>query len=247
MRGLDGRVAVVTGGGRGIGAAVCRRLAAEGAAVAVLDLDGESAAGVARSLPRAAAYPVDVRDRDGVADVVRRVLAGHGRIDVLVPCAGVMRGAPVAELTDQAWDEVLGGHLTGAFALVRAVAPTMVAQGYGRIVLISSVAARGIVGHVNYGAAKAGVAGMARSLAVELGPHGVNVNAVAPGFIATRMTREGAERRGRTWAEHAARAAEGVALRRIGTPEDVAAVVAFLAGADAGYVTGQVIQVSGDP
>ncbi|WP_155350148.1 SDR family NAD(P)-dependent oxidoreductase [Acrocarpospora pleiomorpha] len=247
MRGLEGRVAVVTGGGRGIGAAVCRRLAEEGAAVAVLDLDPEPAAQVARTLPGAGAYAADAGDRAEVEDVVRRVLARHGRIDVLVPCAGVMRGAPVTEMTDQNWTEVLTSHLTGAFTAVRAVTPAMTAQGYGRIVLISSIAARGIAGHVNYGTAKAGIAGMARSLALELGPRGVTVNAVAPGFIATRMTREGAERRGRTWEEHAAQAAAGTTLRRIGTPEDVAAVVAFLAGADAGYVTGQVIHVSGDP
>ncbi|WP_214105851.1 SDR family NAD(P)-dependent oxidoreductase [Acrocarpospora catenulata] len=247
MRGLRGRVAVVTGGGRGIGAAVCRRLAEEGAAVAVLDLDAKPAEQVAGTLPEAGAYAADVGDPAQVEDVVRRVLARHGRIDILVPCAGVMRGAPVTEMTDRAWTEVLTSHLTGSFTAVRAVTPAMIAQRHGRIVLISSIAARGIADHVNYGTAKAGIAGMTRSLALELGPRGITVNAVAPGFIATRMTREGAERRGRTWEEHAERAAEGTALRRIGTPEDVAAVVAFLASADAGYVTGQVIHVSGDP
>lgn len=245
--GLVGSIAIVTGGGRGIGAEVCRRLGHAGARVAVVDIDSESAHAVAAGLPGAVAYPADVTESAAVDEVVADVVRRCGRVDVAVPCAGVMHPAAVTSLSDHMWRKVLDSHLTGALAVVRAAAPSMIKQRYGRVVLVSSVAARGLAGNAAYSTAKAGIVGLTRSLALELGPYGVVTNAVAPGFIDTAMTRAGAQRPGRDWTSFAGAAARKSAVRRIGTTADVAAVVAFLAHPEAAYVNGQVIQVTGSP
>ena len=245
---LDGRVAVVTGGGRGIGRAACHELVALGASVAVVDVDAAEAERVTAELgPGASAHAADVTDVKAVARAVEAVLERHGRIDALVACAGIMRRGRVTELSAEDWDAVIASHLRGAFACVRAVAPGMAAQGRGRIVLVSSVAARGLVDHVAYAAAKAGIEGMTRSLALELGPQGITVNAVAPGFIDTRLTRGIALRTGQAWEEVAAAAGAETALGRIGTPGDVAGVIGFFCSDAAAFVTGQVLVVSGSP
>jgi 3-oxoacyl-[acyl-carrier protein] reductase len=242
-----GRVAVVTGGGRGIGATVCRRLSEGGATVLVADIDSEPAQSVCAELPTPGfAVRCDVVSADDVAALFGRA-AELGGADLLVCCAGVARIASIHRLSDEDWQTVIDGHLTGSFRCARAAQAQMVAGGFGRIVLMSSVAARGAAGHTAYSAAKAGIQGMAATLALELGRFGITVNAVAPGFIETRMTKAGAERLGQDWEEFKrARAAE-TAVGRVGQPEDVAAVVAFLCSEESGYVTGQTLVVSGSP
>lgn len=242
------RVAVVTGGGQGIGAATVRRLARDGARLAVLDLDAAAAAAVAADLPHGGlGLGCDVTSRAQVRAAVGQVVARFGRIDVLVSNAGVTRDNLLFRMTEQDWDLVLATHLTGAFHITQAVQEHMVAAGYGRIVLLSSRSALGNRGQANYSAAKAGLQGLARTLAIELGPFGITVNAVAPGFIETAMTRAVAERTGAPWEQVAAAAAERAAVRRIGQPADIAALIAFLAGEEAGFITGQTIYATGSP
>ena len=247
----DGRVAVVSGAGRGIGSAVCRRLAASCRAIAVLDLDLEPTEEVAAELASlgvdAQTHAVDVTDAESVAQAIGQVRDAFGRIDIVVPAAGNMLGAPIEQMTPAQWSSVITTHLTGAYTLVRASAGALRSADDGRIVLVSSIAARGIANHANYGAAKAGTEGLTRSLAWELGPDGVNVNAVAPGFIDTRLTRDAAKRKGIDWADAVKAGSALAALGRIGTPEDVAAAVSFLVGPDSRFITGQVLTVSGAP
>ena len=249
--GLAGRVALVTGGGRGIGEATCRRLAAGGAAVAVLDLDGAPAEAVAEAIRQdggaALALTADVARRDQAEGAVARAADALGGLDVLVHCAGTVRDNLLFRMSDEDWSTVLGTHLNGAFYVARAAQAPMVAQRYGRMVFLSSTSALGNRGQANYAAAKAGLQGLTRTLAIELGPFGVTVNAVAPGFIETRMTRATAERLGIDFEQYKAQRAAEIPLRRVGQPADVAAVIAFLAGAEAGYVSGQTIYVAGGP
>jgi 3-oxoacyl-[acyl-carrier protein] reductase len=246
-----GRVALVTGGGRGIGAATCRRLAQDGAGVAVVDLDaapaGEVAAGINESGRAALALAVDVADRASVEAAVRRTVDELGRLDILVHCAGITRDNLLFRMSSADWGAVLETHLTGAFYAAGAAQAPMVAQRYGRMIFLSSTSALGNRGQANYAAAKAGLQGFARTLALELGPFNVTVNAVAPGFIETRMTRATAERLGIEYEQYKAQRAAEIPLRRVGQPEDVAAVIAFLASDDAGYVSGQTIYVAGGP
>ncbi len=243
--------AIVTGGGSGIGAAICRRLAASGTAVAVLDRDGGPAAEVAKDIEAsgvaALACTVDVGDVEGVREAVEEAAETLGSIDIVVAAAGNMVPSAIADMSEGQWSSVIDTHLKGAFAVVSAAVPWLRLSEWPSVVLISSVAARGIAGNATYGAAKAGIAGLARSLAWELGSDGIRVNAVAPGFIDTQMTRRGALQQGISWEEFAARGVESTALGRIGTPADIAAAVDFFAGQDSGYVTGQVLYVSGAP
>ena len=243
--------AIVSGGGRGIGAAVCQRLADRFRAIGVIDRDRDPAERVAVDLRAAGRISevraVDVTDVEAVRDAVDGLVTAMGGLDTVVAAAGNMVGADLAEMSVAAWSSVLDVHLTGSFALVRASLPALRESSNPSVVLVSSVAARGIAGHANYGAAKAGIIGLTRSLAVELGPEGIRVNAVAPGFIDTRMTRDGAVRRGLGWEEFAGPAAATAALRRIGQPEEVASVVDFLAGPESSYMTGQVVYVTGGP
>ncbi|MEV7571359.1 3-oxoacyl-ACP reductase FabG [Streptomyces tanashiensis] len=243
--------AVVTGAGRGIGAATAKRLAADGAAVVALDLtEGDAAdtvAAIRAAGGRALAVGCDVTDSAQVDAAIDRAVAEYGRLDVLVNNAGVLRDNMLFMMSDDDWDTVVDVHLRGAFLCSRAAQRHMRRQGSGKIVNLSSVAADGNRGQANYAAAKAGVQGLTRTLAIELGPYGINVNAIAPGFVATAMTDQTARRTGADPEDFRRAAAARSPLRRVGSPEDIAAVVSFLASDDAAYVTGQTIHVDGGP
>jgi 3-oxoacyl-[acyl-carrier protein] reductase len=173
--------------------------------------------------------------------------AASGRLDVLVTCAGIIRDNLIHKMTDDDWEAVIATHLRGTFLAAQAAQAVMTQQGSGSMVLVSSVSALGNRGQANYSAAKAGLQGLTKTLAIELGRFGVRANCVAPGFIATAMTQQTAERIGMSFEDFQATAAEQIPLRRVGQPEDVAGVIAFLCSDDAAYVTGQVIYVSGGP
>ena len=245
------RVAIVTGAARGIGAATAKRLAADGMAVAVLDLDeaaGKSTVDeVAGAGGRALALGADVSDPGQVASAVARVAEELGPPTVLVNNAGITRDNLLFKMSDDDWDTVLTVHLRGSFLMARAVQRHMVDQGWGRIVNLSSTSALGNRGQANYAAAKAGMQGFTKTLAIELGKFGITVNAVAPGFIATDMTRATAERIGEDWDAYVAKRAAAIPVARAGVPEDVAGAVAFFASEGAGFVSGQVLYVAGGP
>jgi 3-oxoacyl-[acyl-carrier protein] reductase len=240
------RVALVTGGGRGIGAATARLFAAEGARVAVSDLDEAPAREVASAIG-GLGVACDVSDRGSVEAMVGRVVAELGRLDILVTCAGIIRDNLIFKMNDEDWDAVIDTHLKGTFLCARAAQKPMVDQKYGKMVFLSSTSALGNRGQANYSAAKAGLQGMARTLAIELGPFNVNVNTVAPGFVETRMTRATAERMGMDYETFKLGAASQIPLRRVGQPEDIASVIAFLCSDESSFVSGQNIYVRGGP
>jgi 3-oxoacyl-[acyl-carrier protein] reductase len=245
------RVAIVTGAARGIGAATAVRLAADGLDVAVLDL--EESAGkqtvdrIAATGRRALAVGVDVADAGQVTEAVARVAAELGPPTVLVNNAGVIRDNLLFKMTDEDWDTVIGVHLRGAFLMTRAVQGFMTEQGFGRIVNLSSTSALGNRGQANYAAAKAGMQGFTKTLALELGRFGITANAVAPGFIVTDMTAAVAARTGVDFEQMQEAAAAQIAVRRVGRPEDVAAAISYLASEEASFVSGQVLYVAGGP
>jgi 3-oxoacyl-[acyl-carrier protein] reductase len=245
------RVAIVTGAARGIGAATAVRLAADGMAVAVLDLDEPNCVGTVESITsgggRAVGVGADVSQADQVEAAVGKVVAELGPPAVLVNNAGVIRDNMLFKMTEDDWDTVLGVHLRGAFLMSRAAQKHMVDQRYGRIVNLSSSSALGNRGQVNYSAAKAGLQGFTKTLAIELGQFGITANAVAPGFIATDMTAATAARIGMDFEEFQKAAASQIPVRRVGQPADVANVISFLVSGDAGFVSGQVIYVAGGP
>jgi 3-oxoacyl-[acyl-carrier protein] reductase len=245
------KVAIVTGSARGIGAATARRLAADGMAVAVLDLDEAACAGTVKEIEdaggRALAVGADVSQTEQVLAAVERVAAELGGPAVLVNNAGVLRDNLLFKMSDSDWDTVLGVHLRGAFLMTRAAQKYMVEQRYGRIVNLSSSSALGNRGQVNYSAAKAGLQGLTKTLAIELGPFGITANAVAPGFIVTDMTAATATRIGVSFEDFQRNRAELIPVRRVGQPEDVANTISFLASEGAGFVSGQVIYVAGGP
>ncbi|MEU4106873.1 SDR family oxidoreductase, partial [Streptomyces tanashiensis] len=219
--------------------------------VVALDLtEGDAAdtvAAIRAAGGRALAVGCDVTDSAQVDAAIDRAVAEYGRLDVLVNNAGVLRDNMLFMMSDDDWDTVVDVHLRGAFLCSRAAQRHMRRQGSGKIVNLSSVAADGNRGQANYAAAKAGVQGLTRTLAIELGPYGINVNAIAPGFVATAMTDQTARRTGADPEEFRRAAAARSPLRRVGSPEDIAAVVSFLASEDAAYVTGQTIHVDGGP
>ncbi|MGL4743807.1 MAG: 3-oxoacyl-ACP reductase FabG [Dermatophilaceae bacterium] len=245
------RVAVVTGAARGIGAATAQRLAHDGMAVAVLDLDEDSCERVAEQVRdaggQAVGVGVDVGDADRVEAAVARVVAELGPPVVLVNNAGVLRDNLLFRMTEDDWDAVMTVHLRGAFLMTRACQVHMTAQRYGRIVNLSSSSAQGNRGQANYAAAKAGLQGFTKTLAIELGRFGVTANAVAPGFVETDMTRATAARLAVTFEEFVARTAAQIPVGRIGQPADIAAAIAFLVSEEAGFISGQVLYVAGGP
>ncbi|GAA3663225.1 3-oxoacyl-ACP reductase FabG [Nocardioides ginsengisoli] len=247
--GSAARVAIVTGAARGIGAATARRLAAGGRAVAVLDLDLDACAVVRDEIVAAGgtalAVSADVTDETAVDRAVEEIVEGLGAPTILVNNAGITRDNLLFKMSVDDWDAVVQVHLRGAFLMTRAAQRHMVAQRFGRIVNLSSTSALGNRGQANYAAAKAGIQGLTRTLAVELGPFGVTANAVAPGFVQTEMTAATAERLGLTFEEFTARAIAKIPVGRGGQPEDIAAVVHFLTSDESGYVSGQVLYVDG--
>jgi 3-oxoacyl-[acyl-carrier protein] reductase len=244
-----GQVAVVTGAAGGIGAATARRLSEEGATVALADLDERAAQLVADAIAgegrRASAHALDVSDAGQVDAVIAEIAEAHGRLDVLVNNAGITRDNLLFKLSEAEWDSVIDVNLKSVFLCSRAAQRAMVQARSGAIVNLSSRSALGNRGQANYSAAKAGIRGLTATMSLELGPFGVRVNAVAPGYIATDMTAATARRLGLDPEEHQRQVAERTPLRRVGTPEDVAAVIAFLASDDAAYVTGQTIEING--
>ncbi|MEV0975836.1 3-oxoacyl-ACP reductase FabG [Streptomyces sp. NPDC049915] len=245
------RIAVVTGAARGIGAATAGRLAADGLAVAVLDLDGPAAAATAERITasggRALAVTADVTDEAQVTAAVARVTEELGAPAVLVNNAGVLRDNLLFKMSAADWDTVMDVHLRGAFLMSRAVQKHMVDAGFGRIVNLSSSSALGNRGQANYAAAKAGLQGFTKALALELGKFGITANAVAPGFVATDMTAATAARLGLTFEQFKESCAAEIPVRRVGEPEDVAEAVSFFAGERSGFVSGQVLYVAGGP
>ena len=245
------RVAIVTGGARGIGAATARRLAADGMAVAVLDLKEADCAATVDAITadggRGLAVGADVSQADQVAAAVEIVASELGPPVVLVNNAGVIRDNMLFKMSEDEWDTVLNVHLRGAFLMSRATQKYMVDQKFGRIINLSSSSALGNRGQVNYSAAKAGMQGFTKTLAIELGQFGVTANSVAPGFIATDMTAATAARVGMDFGEFQKAAASQIPVRRVGQPEDIANLISFLAGDGAGFVSGQVIYVAGGP
>ncbi len=251
MSRLNGRVAFITGAGRGIGAATARRLAADGAAIAVVDRSEDDTVDTVTAIREAGGTAVGLDCDVSVAAQVEAAVnaaADHlGGVDILVNNAGITRDNLLFKMTDDDWDAVMGVHLRGAFLCSRAAQRFMTEQKWGKIVNLSSTSALGNRGQSNYSTAKAGIQGFTRTLAIELGPFGINVNAIAPGFIATAMTDATAARLGLTADKFRDAIAETVPLRRIGVPDDIANVVSFLVSDEASYVSGQTIYVDGGP
>jgi 3-oxoacyl-[acyl-carrier protein] reductase len=240
---------MVTGASRGIGEATARRFAREGARVCLTDAKLEGALSTARQLVDEGmdvfAAKVDVTSRTEVENAVGETVERYGRLDILVNNAGVTRDNLIYKMTDEDWRTVLNVHLGGAFFCTRAAQKHMVARNYGRIVNVSSTSALGNRGQANYSAAKAGIQGFTRTLAVELGRYGVTANAVAPGFIETDMTRDTAARLGVDFDDFVAERVKSIPVGRAGWPEDVAAAILYLASEEAGFVSGQVLYVAG--
>jgi 3-oxoacyl-[acyl-carrier protein] reductase len=245
------RVAIVTGAARGIGAATALRLAREGRAVAVLDLDEAACAATVEQIKAeggtALAVGCDVSDAGQVERAVARVADELGAPTVLVNNAGVLRDNLLFKMTEADWDTVVGVHLRGAFLMSRACQKHMVDAGFGRVVSLSSSSALGNRGQANYAAAKAGLQGFTKTLAKELGKFGITANAVAPGFIVTEMTAQTAERVGVGFEDFQHAAASQIPVQRVGRPEDVADAIAYFTGDAAGFVSGQVLYVAGGP
>jgi 3-oxoacyl-[acyl-carrier protein] reductase len=246
----DGRVVAITGAARGIGFGTAQRFAAEGASVAILDLDEVAAAEAAARLElvegaTSVGIGVDVSDTAGAEVAVERVVAELGGIHVLVNNAGVTRDNLLFKMTELDWDLVMGVHLKGAFNMTKAAQKHFVEQRYGKILNLSSISALGNRGQANYSAAKMGIQGFTRTLGMELSPFGINTNAIAPGFIATEMTDATAARLKMDVEDFRKLNAEANPVKRVGYPEDIAAAAAFLCSDEASYITGQTLYVDG--
>ncbi|WP_353953228.1 3-oxoacyl-ACP reductase FabG [Knoellia sp. S7-12] len=245
------RTAIVTGAARGIGAATARRLSNDGYAVAVVDLDEAACEVVAVSIREsggsALGVGIDVTDGEQVQAGVARVADELGAPVVLVNNAGIIRDNLLFKMSESDWDSVINVHLRGAFLMSKACQAHMTTEKFGRIVNLSSSSAQGNRGQANYSAAKAGLQGFTKTLAIELGKFGVTANAVAPGFIQTDMTAATAQRMGVSFEDFLAHAASQTPVQRVGQPEDIAATISFLCSEEAGFVSGQVIYVAGGP
>lgn len=248
---LENRAAMITGASRGIGFAAARRFAREGARVCLADIDEEGIRSAEESLRdeglEVFGLRVDVTDRAQVESAVEETVKRYGRLDILVNNAGVIRDNLLFKMTDEDWQTVMDVHLKGAFYCSRAAQKVMVEQKYGRIINISSTSALGNRGQANYSAAKAGLQGFTKTLAIELGKFGITVNAVAPGFIETEMTRATAARIGVDFEQFVEEVAKQIPVGRIGQPEDIAAALLFFASEEASFVNGQVLYVAGGP
>ena len=244
---FDGRVALVTGAARGIGFGTATRFAEEGASVAIVDLDESAAAEAAAKLPggKHVGIGADVSNAESAEAAVTRAVDELGGIHILVNNAGITRDNLLFKMTEDDWDLVMGVHLKGAFLMTKAAQKHFVEQKYGKILNLSSVSALGNRGQANYSAAKMGVQGFTRTLGIELGPFGINANAIAPGFIATEMTDATAARLKMDVDEFRKLNAEANPVRRVGFPEDIAAAAAFLCSDEASYITGQTLYVDG--
>jgi len=244
-------VAIVTGAGRGIGRAIAMRLARTGHPVAVADVTEAAGAETVSLIEadggRALAVAIDVTDEDAVTAGVERIAVELGAPTILINNAGITRDNLLFKMTASDWTSVMDVHLKGAFLMSRGVQSHMVGAKRGRIVNLSSLSALGNRGQANYAAAKAGLQGFTKTLALELGQFGVTANAIAPGFIETDMTAATAERLGMSFEDFKSAAAAQIAVRRVGQPSDIAALVDFLVGEEAGFVSGQVIYVAGGP
>ncbi|MEB3371071.1 3-oxoacyl-ACP reductase FabG [Saccharopolyspora mangrovi] len=247
----ESRVAIVTGAARGIGAATAKRLAEDGFAVGVIDLDEKQCAETVSAIEagggKALAVGADVADAEQVQGAVDRVAAELGSPTVLVNNAGVLRDNMLFKMSEDDWDTVMNVHLRGSFLMARAVQKHMVEAKWGRIVNLSSTSALGNRGQANYSTAKAGLQGLTKTLAIELGKFGITANAIAPGFIATDMTKATAERVGMSFEDFTNAAVSQIPVARAGKPEDIANTVSFFADERSGFVSGQVIYVAGGP
>lgn len=245
------RTAIVTGSARGIGAAVAERLAKDGMQVAVVDLDESACQGVVDRITeaggKALAVGCDVSDEAAVTAAVERIATELGAPTVLVNNAGVLRDNLIFKMTVSDWDTVMNVHLRGSFLMTRAAQKYMTEAKFGRVVNLSSTSALGNRGQVNYSAAKAGLQGFTKTLAIELGKFGVTANAIAPGFIVTDMTAATAERVGIDFEEFQKAAASQIPVARVGRPDDIAAAASFFCSEEAGFVSGQVLYVAGGP
>jgi 3-oxoacyl-[acyl-carrier protein] reductase len=245
------RVAIVTGAARGIGAAVARRLAREGHRIGVLDLDAASCAPTVDAISEAGgtaiALGADVGDEVAVEAVVNEVADRLGPPTILINNAGITRDDLIFRMTAADWESVMGVHLRGSFLMTRAAQRWMVQEGWGRVVSMSSTSALGNRGQANYAAAKAGLQGFTKTLAIELGRFGITANVVAPGFIATDMLEATAVRLGKSYEELLDDFAAEIPVGRCGAPEDIAAAVAFFVKEEASFTTGQVLYVAGGP
>ncbi|REJ20244.1 MAG: beta-ketoacyl-ACP reductase [Bacillaceae bacterium] len=248
---FDGRVAFITGGSRGIGKSIVELFAEEGAKVAFIDLNEEALKATANELKEKGfevfAKAADVTDREQVEGTMEEVVNTFGSIDILVNNAGVIRDNLLFKMTDSDWDTVMNVHLKGSFYCARAAQKYMVEKKYGRIVNISSTSALGNRGQANYATAKAGIQGFTKTLAIELGKFGITVNAIAPGFIETDMTKETARRIGVPFEQFVSARAANIPVGRSGKPFDIANAVAFFADERSSFVNGQVLYVTGGP
>ncbi|MBY6312877.1 SDR family oxidoreductase [Rhodococcus kroppenstedtii] len=245
------RTAIVTGSARGIGAAVAKRLAADGYGVAVVDLDEAACATTVDAITAAGGQAIgvgaNVADEQSVVSAVERIATDFGKPTILVNNAGILRDNLLFKMSVDDWDAVLGVHLRGAFLMSREVQKHQVEEKWGRIVNLSSTSALGNRGQANYAAAKAGMQGFTKTLAIELGRYNVTVNAIAPGFIETEMTAATAERVGVPFEDFKKGAASQIPVNRVGQPEDIAHTASFFCSEGAGFVSGQVVYVAGGP
>jgi len=247
----ESRTAVVTGAAQGIGAAIAQRLAADGHKVAVLDLSADAAQGTVDAITAAGgtalAVGADVSDAAAVDTAFEQVVESLGAPTILVNNAGIIRDNLLFKMTVEEWDLVMAVHLRGAFLTTKAVQKHMIEAGFGRIINLSSISALGNRGQVNYSAAKAGIQGFTKTLALELGKFGITANVVGPGFIETPMTVATAERIGVPFDQFIEAVAKDTPVGRVGQPDDIAHAVSFFASEGAGYVSGQVLYVAGGP